>query len=84
MFSGLFGKVNDRKENVEQEEKPEETETNISFNDKWGWFIPLFKVAGNDWKNREYWLDSTIIDFLNQLSFLTELEGQKIPNGRTY
>ena len=35
----------------------------------------LYKLAGNDIRLRDAWLESTIVDFLNHISFLTELEG---------
>lgn len=34
--------------------------------------IPLYELCGNDLRMRNEWLNVTIVEFLNQLSFLKE------------
>lgn len=47
------------------------------FSKKWGWYISLYKIAGNDLKQRDELLERNLFDFLNHLSFITEMENLK-------
>lgn len=49
---------------------------NQSFGQRWGWFAWLYRLAGNDVRLREAWLRTTIVEFFNQISFLTELDNE--------
>ena len=49
---------------------------NESFSQKWGWFAWLYRLAENDVVLREAWLETNIVEFFNQISFLTELDNE--------
>jgi len=73
VYSGLFRQSDNRtKSDIEEPENVQELDDSTLFQEKWGWMIPLYELCGNDLNLRNDWLNSNVIEFLNQLSFLKE------------
>lgn len=83
IYSGLFNHISVKSDEPEIDLEPQQSQ---SFQEKWGWYIPLYDLCGNDLKLREDWLNTNVLEFLNQLSFLKErnnLESQQ-KTGKQY
>lgn len=74
-YEGLFGGITDDQD--EEENEPESREHEQSFTERWNWYLSLYELCGNDLRMRNEWLEVTIIEFLNQLSFLKEYNDYK-------
>lgn len=76
-YEGLFSSINNATEDDDNLE-PESREQEQSFTERWNWYLSLYELCGNDLRMRNEWLEVTIIEFLNQLSFLKEYNEYKI------
>lgn len=56
----------------------EETDPESNFQKAYGWFFILNRIAGNDYKNHKVIYESTIMESLNQLSFLVDYDREQI------
>ena len=75
-YEGLFSSINndiDEDEEIDNESREHEQ----SFTERWNWYLSLYELCGNDLRMRNEWLEVTIIEFLNQLSFLKEYNDYK-------
>lgn len=81
-FSGLFNSGGSSRVKDTKDLEPE-TET---FSERWGWFVPLNDLCGNDLILRKLWLETNIIEFLNQLSYIKEKHNMENPvrSGKQY
>jgi hypothetical protein len=48
----------------------EKADNERSFQKVYGWFVVVNKLAGNDYTKHEYIYEKTLVEALNQLSFL--------------
>jgi len=56
----------------------EETNPESNFQKAYGWFFILNRIAGNDYSNHEKIYNATIMECLNQLSFIVDFEREQI------
>ena len=56
----------------------EETNPESNFQKAYGWYLILNRVAGNDYQNHKIIYNSTIMEILNQLSFLLDYDREQI------
>ena len=55
----------------------EEDNSSRSFQSVYGWFIVVNKLAGNDFAKHEYIYEKTVVEVLNQLSFLINYDQEQ-------
>jgi hypothetical protein len=55
----------------------EEDYNERSFQSVYGWFIVVNKLAGNDFTKHEYIYEKTVVEALNQLSFLINYDQEQ-------
>ena len=55
----------------------EEDYNERSFQSVYGWFIVVNKLAGNDFTKHEYVYEKTVVEVLNQLSFLINYDQEQ-------
>ena len=65
----------DKNENVMDDE---EINPESNFQKAYGWFFILNRIAGNDYKNHKVIYESTIMECLNQLSYLVDYDREQI------
>ena len=49
-------------------------DTAYDFQTKWGWYLTLYNLCGNDLILQEKWLQTDVVTFLNRIQFLHEYE----------
>ena len=55
----------------------EEDNNKNSFQSVYGWFIVVNKLSGNDFTKHEYVYQKSVVEVLNQLSFLINYEQEQ-------
>ena len=55
----------------------EEDNYSRSFQSVYGWFIIVNKLAGNDFTKHEYVYEKTVVEVLNQVSFLINYDQEQ-------
>lgn len=56
----------------------EEINPESNFQKAYGWFFILNRIAGNDYANHKIIYESTIMECLNQLSYLVDYDREQI------
>jgi len=47
------------------------------FSEKWGWYMSIYELCGNDVNLKYSWLDANVMEFLNMLSYNKEKENMR-------